>query len=117
MGRILFVWADPRARVDSSVFTGSSSHVFNLIKSIRETGHQVTTIFPGEGAQEKRAKATFSHVKKRIPFAEVPVSFKERIGSSSMLGGRLKLFRYGLDGLVFIFEKWIPWAFNRIFSK
>lgn len=66
MRRILFVWADPRAKIGSSAFTGSSSHVFNLLKAIRDNGNQVTSILPGEGSQEKRAKAAFGHIKGRI---------------------------------------------------
>ena len=67
MGNILYVWADPRARIDRSVFTGSSSHVFNLLKALRESGHQVTSVLPGEGTHERKAKASFGYVKNMTP--------------------------------------------------
>lgn len=52
-------------------------------------------------------------VEQKIPFVEIAVTFKERIGLSTMLGGFFKLIRYGVAGLVFIFERWIKWFFPR----
>lgn len=56
-------------------------------------------------------------VKERFSFAEIPVTFQERTGESSMLGNGFKLFQYGWDGLVFIFEKWTTWFIKKIFLK
>jgi glycosyltransferase involved in cell wall biosynthesis len=67
MGNILYVWADPRARIDQSVFTGSTSHVFNLLNAFQNAGYQLTSILPGENLQEKKAKDTFGRINARIP--------------------------------------------------
>lgn len=56
-------------------------------------------------------------VKDRFSFAEIPVTFEERSGDSTMLGNGLILFKYGWEGLVFIFEKWIPWFCWKIFRR
>ena len=67
MKRVLFVWADPRARIDQKVFTGSTSHVFNLLNALKHRGCQVTSIIPGENSLEKQTQNAFRRIKTRIP--------------------------------------------------
>ncbi|OGZ29911.1 MAG: hypothetical protein A2931_00895 [Candidatus Niyogibacteria bacterium RIFCSPLOWO2_01_FULL_45_48] len=48
-------------------------------------------------------------VSQRVNFIEIPITFKERVGESTMTNNRLKLAKWGLYILWFIIVFWIRW--------
>lgn len=53
-------------------------------------------------------------VKNRIPYVEIPVTFRARVGVSTMLGSRWKLVKYGMLGFFYILQNWIPWVCKKL---
>ena len=56
-------------------------------------------------------------VKQRIPYVEIAVTFQPRIGHSTMLGSRFKLFKYGMLDAIYILKNWFFWAIGRAYQK
>ncbi len=52
-------------------------------------------------------------VSNRIKFIEIPITFGERVGESSLTGKRLDLVKWGLRILWFILSTWVKWVFKR----
>lgn len=52
-----------------------------------------------------------------IKFVEIPVTFHERVGSSTVVSGNFRLFRLGLVGLRQIMSVWFRWLVRRILSR
>jgi len=67
--KILYVVGNPGLRIDNSVYTGSTSHIVNLIEAYRKLGHMVVPIIAGQGTRESQAKLSFSNQKYILPLS------------------------------------------------
>ena len=52
----------------------------------------------------------------RIPFIEIPITFRKRVGESSLTNNSYKLVKWGLRILVFIIIFWLKWITSIIFK-
>ncbi len=59
-------------------------------------------------------EVTLQVVAHTIPFVEIPVSFRKRIGESAITGSILNITKWGLKLLIFILFFWIRWHGIRI---
>ena len=53
-------------------------------------------------------------IAKGIPFIEIPVTFKHRVGPSAVVSSRWQLCRLAMLGLWQILEMWFVWATGRV---
>lgn len=53
----------------------------------------------------------------RIPFVEIPITFQERVGKSTLTARWWQLASWGLRILWFIFRFWVRWIFSKIFKR
>ena len=53
-------------------------------------------------------------VARRIPFIEIPITFGERVGESTLTGRWYQLPKWGLHILWFILTFWVRWVFGRV---
>jgi glycosyltransferase involved in cell wall biosynthesis len=106
-------WAD--------VLEGKIIEVLFLTNSLTDVG--CTCKLLRRGAVEKLKKhwrtgnALFatelllSVVTNRVGFIEIPITFKERVGESSLISKWWDLPKWGLRILWFIFSTWVRWIF------
>jgi glycosyltransferase involved in cell wall biosynthesis len=66
--KILFVVGDPGVRIEASVFGGLASFLFNLIKSFRDIGNEVTVLLSSDHEGERGDVKLGSCLKQRLPF-------------------------------------------------
>jgi hypothetical protein len=52
-------------------------------------------------------------VTKRIKFIEIPITFGERVGKSTLTGEWYQLVKWGAHILWFIVSTWVKWIFGR----
>jgi len=52
-------------------------------------------------------------VARRIPFIEIPITFGERVGESTLTGRWYQLPKWGLHILWFIISFWVRWIFGK----
>ena len=56
-------------------------------------------------------------ISKRIPFIEIPIVFRERVGTSSLTAHWYNLVKWGLHILFFILSFWTVWIFGKLFRR
>lgn len=56
-------------------------------------------------------------VSQRIPFIEIPITFRKRVGESSLTKRWYNLAKWGLHIFVFILISWFKWAFKKLIFK
>lgn len=66
--KILFVVGDPGVRIEPSVFGGLASFLFNLMKSFREIGNQVTALLSSNRRGERGDVELGFSLRQRLPF-------------------------------------------------
>lgn len=59
-------------------------------------------------------EVTLQVAARRIPFVEIPVAFKKRVGTSSVTESFFHIAKWGVKLLVFVFTFWLRWVFGRI---
>lgn len=59
-------------------------------------------------------EVTLQVAARRIPFVEIPVAFKKRVGESSVTESFFNITKWGVKLLVFILTLWIRWIFGRV---
>lgn len=59
-------------------------------------------------------EVTLQVAARRIPFVEIPVAFKKRVGESSVTESFWNIAKWGVKLLLFIFSFWVQWVFGRI---
>lgn len=60
---------------------------------------------------------TLLAVTEKLRFVEIPITFNERVGTSTMVNSLRKLAKWGLMIYAFIFYTWFKWIFRKIFGK
>ena len=59
-------------------------------------------------------EVTLQVAARRIPFIEIPVAFKQRVGTSSVTESFFNVAKWGVKLLAFIVVFWARWMFGRI---
>lgn len=54
-------------------------------------------------------------IAEKLRFVEIPITFNERIGISTMINSIRKLMKWGVMIYAFIFYSWFKWIFRKIF--
>ena len=57
---------------------------------------------------------TLLAVSQNLPFIEIPVTFRKRVGTSTFVSTFRKMAKWGLRIYIFIFTFWFRWLFGRI---
>lgn len=60
---------------------------------------------------------TLLAVTEKLRFVEIPITFNERVGISTMVSSFRKLAKWGLMIYGFIFYTWLRWIFKKLFGK
>jgi len=77
-----------------------------LLKQIEPSSHTTNALFATE--------LLLITISKRIKFIEIPITFRERAGESSLTSKWYHLVKWGLHILWFILSFWFNWILNRV---
>ena len=59
-------------------------------------------------------EVTLQVASRKIPFVEIPVAFKKRVGVSAVTESFFNVSKWGVKLLVFIFIFWVRWMFGKL---